>query len=51
MNYEYPIRAGVAVNPTIAGYGTLKGDTTPLSTMAENRKKAANLVDKVGFDN
>jgi len=21
--YEYPIRAGVAIDPTIAGYGTL----------------------------
>ena len=22
LNYEYPVRAGVAVNPTIAGYGS-----------------------------
>ena len=26
INYEYPVRAGIAINPTIAGYGTLKAD-------------------------
>ena len=51
MNYEYPIRAGVPVNKTIAGYGTIKMDTLPLSQIAANRKKASALVDKVGFDN
>jgi iron(III) transport system substrate-binding protein len=50
-NYEYPVRTGVAVNPTIAGYGKLTPDPTPLSTIAENRKAASTLVDKVGFDN
>jgi iron(III) transport system substrate-binding protein len=51
LNYEYPIRAGVPVNPTIASYGPLKADPTPLSQIAEARKTAAKLVDKVGFDN
>ena len=51
VNYEYPIRAGVPVNPTIAGYGQLKADPTPLSQIAEARKAATKLVDKVGFDN
>jgi iron(III) transport system substrate-binding protein len=51
INYEYPLRAGIAVNPTIAGYGTLKPDTVPISKIAQNKKAAANLVDKVGFDN
>jgi iron(III) transport system substrate-binding protein len=50
-NYEYPVRAGVAVNPTIAGYGPLKADTLPIANIATNRKAAATLVDKVGFDN
>ncbi|MBN8969817.1 MAG: Fe(3+) ABC transporter substrate-binding protein [Rhizobiales bacterium] len=49
-NYEYPIRAGVAINPTIAGYGTLNADKLPVSKIAENRKTASTLVDKVGFD-
>lgn len=51
INYEYPLRAGIAVNPTIAGYGALKPDALPLAKIAENKKKAADLVDKVGFDN
>jgi iron(III) transport system substrate-binding protein len=51
MNYEYPVRSGVAVNPTIAGYGTLKADALPIAKIAEQKKAAANLVDKVGFDN
>ncbi|MEX2036044.1 MAG: Fe(3+) ABC transporter substrate-binding protein [Xanthobacteraceae bacterium] len=51
LNYEYPVRAGIAINKTIAGYGTLKPDPIPLSQVAANRKKAADLVDKVGFNN
>jgi iron(III) transport system substrate-binding protein len=51
MNYEYPVRPGIAVNPTIAGFGPLDADQTPLSRIAEHKKAAANLVDKVGFDN
>lgn len=50
-NYEYPVRAGVAVNPTIAGYGKLNADPLPISKIAANRKAASTLVDKVGFDN
>lgn len=49
-NYEYPVRAGVAVNPTIAGYGKLYADTLPISKIAASRKTASTLVDKVGFD-
>jgi iron(III) transport system substrate-binding protein len=51
MNYEYPVRAGIAINPTIAGYGRLDPDTVSLAKIADQRKAAANLVDKVGFDN
>src|SRR5262245_44310727 len=51
LNYEYPVRSGIAINPTIAGYGTLKPDPLPLSKIADQKKAAAALVDKVGFDN
>jgi iron(III) transport system substrate-binding protein len=51
MNYEYPVRTGVAVNATIAGYGKLNPDPLPIAKIAENRKAASTLVDKVGFDN
>jgi iron(III) transport system substrate-binding protein len=48
--YEYPLRAGVAINPIIASYGTLKPDSVPLAKIAEHKKLASTLVDKVGFD-
>ena len=50
-NYEYPIKTGVAVDPTIAGYGKLTADPLPIAKIAANRKAASALVDKVGFDN
>jgi iron(III) transport system substrate-binding protein len=50
-NYEYPVKAGIKVNEIIAGYGKLNPDPMPLAKIAENKKAAANLVDKVGFDN
>ena len=51
MNYEYPIKAGIPLNPTIASYGTLTPDALPISKIAENRRAASTIVDKVGFDN
>lgn len=51
QNYEYPVREGVAVNATIAGYGKLNADSLPIAKVAANRKAASTLVDKVGFDN
>jgi iron(III) transport system substrate-binding protein len=50
-NYEYPVKAGIKVNDIVAGYGPLKPDALPLAKIAEYKKAAANLVDKVGFDN
>ena len=51
VNYEYPIRAGIAINPIIASYGALKADSVPLAKIAEHKKAASTLVDKVGFNN
>jgi len=51
INYEYPVRAGIKVNPVIEGYGKLNADTLPLAKIAGSRKAASTLVDKVGFDN
>ena len=51
INYEYPVKAGIAINPTIAGYGKLNADPLPVAKIAASRKAASALVDKVGFDN
>jgi iron(III) transport system substrate-binding protein len=48
-NYEYPIVG--EPNETIKALGTLKPDSLSLTEIARNRKTAADLVDKVGFDN
>jgi iron(III) transport system substrate-binding protein len=50
LNYEYPIKQGIAINPTIATFGPLKPDTVPIAEIAKQRKTASELVDKVGYD-
>ena len=52
INYEYPVRAGIAVNPTIAGYGKLKRrSAADREDRRPARRRPPTLVDKVGFDN
>lgn len=51
VNYEYPVREGVPLNPTVASFGVLKKDPMPITKIADHKKAAANLVDKIGFDN
>jgi iron(III) transport system substrate-binding protein len=50
QNFENPVRAGVELDPTVASFGPLKADSTPLIDVAKNRKAASQLVDKVGFN-
>jgi len=49
-NSEYPVKAGIKIHETIASFGPLKPDTIPIAEIAKLRKKASELVDKVGFD-
>ncbi|HEX5998307.1 MAG TPA: Fe(3+) ABC transporter substrate-binding protein [Hyphomicrobiaceae bacterium] len=49
-NNEYPVRAGVALSPIVASWGTLKADSLPLENIGKYRKRASELVDKVNFD-
>jgi len=50
-NYEYPVRAGVQLDPVIASFGALQTDPLRLTEINKYRKDASRLVDKVGFDN
>lgn len=50
-NFEYPIKAGVALHPIVAGWGKFKADTTFLSKIADHRTQATRIMDKVRFDN
>ncbi|MBV6273656.1 Fe(3+) ABC transporter substrate-binding protein [Alcaligenaceae bacterium CGII-47] len=49
-NYEYPVRAGVELDPVIASFGELKIDSLPLTEIAKYRKQASELVDKAGLN-
>ena len=49
-NYEYPVKPGAPVDPIIEALGPLKVEAIQLTEIAANRKQAAELVDKVGFD-
>ncbi len=50
VNYEYPVRPGAQIDPIIAALGPLKTDPIDLTVVAKNRKQAAELIEKVGFD-
>lgn len=50
-NMEYPVLAGAEMNPIIAGLGPLKVDPVSVVDIAKNRKRASELIEKVGFDN
>lgn len=49
-NYEYPVKAGVELDPTVASFGPLQVDALPLTEIARYRKQASELVDRVGFN-
>jgi iron(III) transport system substrate-binding protein len=49
-NYEFPVKRGVALDPIVQSFGPLKADTLPLAKIVEQRKRASELVDRVGFD-
>ena len=50
-NFEYPVKAGVALHPLVASWGTFKADEVFLSKVAEQRKTATRIMDRVRFDN
>ena len=50
VNNEYPVKEGVPWSPLVQSWGTFKPDPISLNEIAALRKKASELVDKVGFD-
>ncbi|MBC8337559.1 MAG: extracellular solute-binding protein, partial [Alphaproteobacteria bacterium] len=50
-NFEYPVLAGVALHPNVAGWGAFKADETFLSKIALHRTLASRIMDKVRFNN
>ncbi len=50
-NFEYPIKAGVALPALVASWGTFKADKAFLSNIAKQRTLATRIMDRVRFDN
>ncbi|RJG38288.1 Fe(3+) ABC transporter substrate-binding protein [Motilimonas pumila] len=50
VNYEYPVKQGVAVSKLVSSWGEFKSDTVALADIAAQRKTALKLLDEVKFD-
>jgi len=50
VNNEYPVKEGVPWSTLVQSWGDFKPDPISLNEVAGLRKKASELVDKVGFD-
>ena len=50
VNFEYPVKAGVAASELVASWGDFKADGIGLADIAKQRKRASELVDEVAFD-
>jgi iron(III) transport system substrate-binding protein len=47
---EYPLKESVAISEIVGSWGKLKADTLAFDRIASLRKKASEIMDKVGFD-
>ena len=49
--FEYPVAPGTSASDIVKGFGEIKPDDLPLSEIAEHRKLASEMVDRVGYNN
>ncbi len=49
-NFEYPVKAGVPWSELLNSWGKFKIDELSLATIADTRKEAIKLIDRVGYD-
>lgn len=50
QNFEYPVKAGVALHPLVASWGDFNADDINLDEVAKYRAEASRMVDEVAFD-
>lgn len=48
-NYEYPVREGVPISPTVAAWGPFKADTLNLERIGVDNRAAVMLMDRAGW--
>ncbi len=49
VNYEYPVKDGVAWDPLVKSWGAFKQDTVPLAKIAELSPLAQRIIDEEGW--
>lgn len=49
LNYEYPVKADVALNPVLESFGDFKAETLPLNLLGENNAKAVRIMDQAAW--
>lgn len=50
VNNEYPVNPKVPASAAVQAWGNLVPDKLPLGAIAQNRKRASEIMDRVGFD-
>jgi iron(III) transport system substrate-binding protein len=50
LNMEYPVKAGVKLDPMVASWGKFKEDSISIAKVAAFRQKALALLDETRFD-
>ena len=48
--FEYPVKPGAKASEIVKSFGDIKSDALSLNDIADNRKAASIMVDKVGYD-
>jgi iron(III) transport system substrate-binding protein len=49
VNYEYPVKNGVAWSPTLTDWGTFKADQVNLEVLGELNTEAVRIMDRAGW--
>ena len=49
VNFEYPVKQDIEVNPLLASWGEFKADDINLQQLGENNAAAVQLMDRVGW--
>ena len=48
-NYEFPVKAGVEIEETVASWGKFKADPVELAKIADAQAEAVKIFDRVGW--
>ena len=51
QNFEYPVKPGVKWAPLILSWGEFRTDAINLAKVAQNRKTALKMINRVGYNN